>query len=59
MGFPTYDLVTQHLKIHARIAHDAVQGPGIRAPSNAAKVVKRPRSEAAQEMTEHAFRFFE
>ena len=58
-GLPTYDLITQHLQIHAQIAHAAVQGPGNRAPSNAAKVDKRPRPEAAQEMTEHAFRFFE
>ena len=36
-GLPTYDLVTQHLQIHAQTA---VQGPGIRAPSNAAKVGK-------------------
>ena len=36
------------------------QGPSIKAPSNAAKVNKRPpMPEEAQEMTEHAFRFFE
>ena len=58
-GLPTYDLVTQHLQIHAQIAHAAVQGPGNRAPSNAAKVDKRQRPEEAQEMTEHAFWFFE
>ena len=31
-GLPTYDLITQHLQIHAQIAHAAVQGPGNRAP---------------------------
>ena len=58
-GLPNHDLVTQHLQIHAQVAHAAAQRPGTRATSSAAKVDKRPRPEAAQEMTEHAFRFFE
>jgi len=58
-GLPNHDLVTQHLQIHAQVVHAAAQRPGTRATSSAAKVDKRPRPEAAQEMTEHAFRFFE
>ena len=54
-NIPTYDLVTTHLQLHVSTNHAAGGGPS----HNTAKVDKRPRPEATQDMSEHAFRFFE
>ena len=56
-NLPTYDLVTTHLQLHVQTNHPPQAQPTAQVTS--AKVDKRPRPEASQDMTEHGFRFFE
>ena len=61
-NLPTYDLLTTHLQLHTNAAHPppgAQPGAGPPPGGQTAKVYKRSRPEATQEMSERDFRFFQ
>ena len=60
-NLPTYDILTTHLQMHIATNHAPVPaaGPQPGPPPQTAKVDKRSRPEATQDMSEHDFRFFQ
>ena len=58
-GLPTYELVTEHLRLHAQGVHPPTAAPHAH-PTNVvtARPDKQSRPEAKREMTEHEFAFF-
>ena len=57
-GLPDHTQVTEHFSQHCRLAHPVQAGQG-HVPPAPAKIDRRPRPEARQDMSEHDFRFFE
>ena len=57
-GMEDFKLITEHLTMHVQLAH-AAAAPPVPGPPASAKLDKRPRPEAKQDMSEHDFRFFE
>ena len=56
-NLPNFATITTHLQLHTQAAHAAAApGQGFRQSS---KVDKRPRPEAALDMTEHEFKFYQ
>ena len=57
-GIEDFKLITEQLILHAQLAH-AVTAQSTSVSQTVAKMDKRPRPEAKQDMSEHDFRFFE
>ena len=57
-GIEDFKLITDQLILHAQLAH-AVTAQSTSVGQTVAKMDKRPRPEAKQDMSEHDFRFFE